>query len=86
VTAEGGWRGNYVMPTSADLFVNSYRRWFDAVEKVPYAAGSVDVHAPLLQGGQVSCRCVCSGGKVRGRGGPVRTRRTSDSCVQMEEG
>jgi len=53
VKAEGGWRGNYVMPTSADTLVTAYRRWFDGVESVPYSPGSVDIHASMLQGGQV---------------------------------
>lgn len=38
----GGWKRGYVTPTSADLFVNTYRRWFDAAGTPPHASHAVD--------------------------------------------
>ena len=38
----GGWRANYVMPTTADAYVSAYRRWFDAAGPPPHAPHAVD--------------------------------------------
>ena len=42
VTDVGGWRGNYVTPTSADAYVRAYRRAYDAAGAVPHAKHAVD--------------------------------------------
>lgn len=49
VNDKGGWRANYVMPTSADTYVSAYRRWYDAAGPPPHAAHASDhLHAAPL--------------------------------------
>jgi hypothetical protein len=50
VADRGGWKGRYVMPTSADTVVNAYRRWFDDRGPPPYAAAAADEHRRLIGG------------------------------------
>lgn len=48
VRDQGGWKGRdgklgYITPTAADMYVNTYRKWFDAVTPPPHASHAVDV-------------------------------------------
>ena len=42
VSDRGGWRSNYVLPTSADTYVSAYRRWYDEAGPPPHAPHAVD--------------------------------------------